>query len=151
MLRVNLTRGDYGIWKDTIIVTYRAVSPLQPPVREDAVVQFQGRHRGKTKYKTVLGATLELPLVDACLLWDENDSLRFPPPPGCPAAASTGTDDVRDLSSLRWEDMSTADKSRYLRWCRANDDACQRSTAIWYVEKCTSEVFRSVRAQFQCP
>ena len=39
-LRVNVTPGDYGIWKDTIIVTYRAV------------VEFQGRHRGKTSYKT---------------------------------------------------------------------------------------------------
>jgi len=43
------------------------------------VVQFQGRHRGKTSHKTALGATLELPLVNACLLWDENDALRFAP------------------------------------------------------------------------
>jgi hypothetical protein len=85
LLRVNIMRVERGLWKDSIIVTYRTVSPLQPYIRENAVVQFQGRHRGKMSYKTVLGETLELPLVNACLLWDENDSLRFPPPPGCPA------------------------------------------------------------------
>jgi len=74
----------------------------------------------------------------------------FRPPPGCPATVSI-TADVSDLSSVRWEDMSAADKSRYLQWCRVNDEACKRSTAIWYVEKCTSEIFSSLRAQYQCP
>ena len=82
-LRVNITPGDYGIWRDTIIVTYRAVSPLQDHIREKTVVGFRGWHRGKTSYKTVLGAALQLPLVEACLLWDENGALRFAPPKGC--------------------------------------------------------------------
>jgi hypothetical protein len=82
-LRVNITPGDYGTWRDTIVVTYRAVSPLQERIREKTVVGFQKWHRGRTSYKTVLGATLELPLVNACLLWDENDTLRFAPPKGC--------------------------------------------------------------------
>ena len=82
-LRVNITLNDYGNWRDTIIVTYRAVSPLQERIREKTVVGNKGWHRGKTSYKTALGATLELPLVNACLLWGENDALRFTPPKGC--------------------------------------------------------------------
>lgn len=42
VLRVNLTRGDHGIWTDTVLVTYTTVSRLQPSIREKAVVQFQG-------------------------------------------------------------------------------------------------------------
>jgi hypothetical protein len=82
-LRVNITPGDYGIWRDTIIVTYHAVSPLQERIGEKAIVEFQGWHRGKARYKTVLGAVLELSLVEACLLWDTGEALRFPPPPNC--------------------------------------------------------------------
>ncbi|WP_426440084.1 SPOR domain-containing protein [Bradyrhizobium genosp. P] len=89
--RVDITPTDYGSWKDTIIVRYHAVSPLQLqyPIQESAVVEFQGWHRGKTSYQTALGATLELPLVDACLLWDSDDALRFAPPPGCPNPQQT--------------------------------------------------------------
>jgi hypothetical protein len=82
-LRVNITRGDYGTWRDTILVTYHAVSNLQEHINEKAIVDFRGWYRGNTSYKTVLGATMHLPLVDACLLEGANDSLRFAPPRGC--------------------------------------------------------------------
>jgi len=82
-LRVNITESDYGTWRDTIVVTYCAVSPLQQYIREKTVVGFQGWYRGKTRYKTALGATLEVPHVEACLLWNENEALRFAPPKGC--------------------------------------------------------------------
>jgi hypothetical protein len=82
-LRVNITRSEYGNWSDTIVVTYRAVSPLQDRIREKTIIGFQGWHRGKTSYQTVLGATLQLPLFEACLLWNEDDALRFAPPRGC--------------------------------------------------------------------
>jgi len=84
-LRVNVTRAEYGIWKDTIIVSYHTASPLQLqyPIREKTIVEFAGWHRGKTSYQTVLGANLELPLVEACVLWDAEDSFRPVTPAGC--------------------------------------------------------------------
>jgi hypothetical protein len=82
-LRVDITRIGPGYWKDTIIVTYRTVPQREQRIPEKTIVGFKGWYRGKTSYQTVLGATLELPLVEACLLWDENDTLRFAPPKGC--------------------------------------------------------------------
>ncbi|MCC8945967.1 hypothetical protein H8A97_12880 [Bradyrhizobium sp. Arg62] len=84
VLRVNITRNDYGNWRDTVLVKYRAVSPQQTSIPEDTIVSFQGWNRGLGSYETVLGKTLELPIVEACLLYDRNGALRFAPPPGCP-------------------------------------------------------------------
>jgi len=46
--------------------------------------------------------------------------------------------------SARWETWAP----QYLRCCRSNYEACNSTTAIWYVDKCTSEIFRSLRQQF---
>jgi len=82
-LRVDITPIGDGYWKDTIVVTYRAVSPLQQQIPEKTIIGFQGWYRGLTSYKTVQGITNNLPLVDACMLWNENDGLRFVRPPNC--------------------------------------------------------------------
>ena len=38
LLRVNITAGDYGTWRDTILVKYHAVSRLQERINEKALL-----------------------------------------------------------------------------------------------------------------
>jgi len=62
-LRVNITKGEYEIWKDTVLVRYKG-----PRLLEDDIVHFWGRVKGRRTYTTVLGAAVTLPEIEAVAL-----------------------------------------------------------------------------------
>ena len=64
-LRVNVTRGKYDIWKDTIWVDYRAGSGSEPRILEKDIITLWGEFVGIKSYKAVLGQTIQIPYVVA--------------------------------------------------------------------------------------
>lgn len=59
-MRISVTKKEFG-WDDPILVRCNcAVRPLQ-----DDIVEFVGKVDGRQSYKTVLGATMTLPMVTA--------------------------------------------------------------------------------------
>ncbi|MHC2373364.1 hypothetical protein ACVIQT_008012 [Bradyrhizobium diazoefficiens] len=65
VLRVNVSRGKYDIWQDTIYVDYRAASGREPRILDSDVVQLWGEFVGIKSYKAVLGQTIQIPHVVA--------------------------------------------------------------------------------------
>lgn len=63
-LRVNVTEGRYGLWDDTILVSYAAKSG-EARILEDDIMTFYGTMKGMYSYKSVLGATITVPLLIA--------------------------------------------------------------------------------------
>lgn len=66
-LRVNVTPEAYGLWKDTVLVIYKA-QPLAARLVEGDIVDVRGTSKGIASYKAVLGQTIQLPEIDACLV-----------------------------------------------------------------------------------
>jgi hypothetical protein len=64
-LRVNVTRGKYDFWKDTIWVDYRAGSGSEPRILEKDIITLWGEFVGIKSYKAVLGQTIQIPHVVA--------------------------------------------------------------------------------------
>ena len=62
-LRVDITKGDYDMWDDTVLVRYEG-----PRLLEDDIVHFWGRVKGRRTYTTVLGAEVTLPEIEAVAL-----------------------------------------------------------------------------------
>lgn len=62
-LRINVTKEKYG-YTDTIYVTYVAGAD-EPRILEDDIVTIWGENCGTKTYKTVLGATVTIPEVNA--------------------------------------------------------------------------------------
>lgn len=62
--RVNVTRGSYGIYKDTIMVYY-APSSSESRILEDDIVTIYGENSGTISYETIMGATVTIPAVVA--------------------------------------------------------------------------------------
>lgn len=63
-LRVNVTEGRYGIWDDTILVSYKAASG-SARILEDDIMSFYGTMNGMYSYQSVMGATITVPLLIA--------------------------------------------------------------------------------------
>lgn len=63
-LRVNITKGKYDIYTDTIYVMYFA-NEGEPRLLEDDIVTIYGVNSGTYSYESVLGATVTLPYVSA--------------------------------------------------------------------------------------
>jgi hypothetical protein len=59
-LRVNVTKGDYGFWDDTVYVTWKGERVL-----EDDIIQFVGISEGPYTYESTMGASITIPLIDA--------------------------------------------------------------------------------------
>lgn len=62
--RVNITRGSYGIYKDTIYVSYLPSSD-ESRILENDIITIYGTNSGTISYETVMGATLTIPSVIA--------------------------------------------------------------------------------------
>lgn len=82
MLRVNVTRGTYNIWTDTIYVEYLANSS-DARILEGDLIQLWGEFVGIKSYTAVLGNTIQIPQVLARVI--EVDEIakaieREPPP-----------------------------------------------------------------------
>jgi cbb3-type cytochrome oxidase subunit 3/predicted nucleic acid-binding Zn ribbon protein len=63
ILRINVTKGEYGFWEDDVWVNYKGKRVL-----EDDIVDFWGVVKGIKKYKTVLGSFRSIPEIDALYL-----------------------------------------------------------------------------------
>ena len=65
VLRVNVSRGKYDIWNDTIYVDYRANSGSEPRILVGDIIQLWGEFVGIKSYTAVLGQTIQIPYVVA--------------------------------------------------------------------------------------
>lgn len=62
--RINVTKGDYGIWDDTVLVYFENDSS-SPRILEDDIVTFYGTYGGLYTYESTMGASITVPLVYA--------------------------------------------------------------------------------------
>lgn len=60
--RINVTKGDYGIYDDTVIASYD-LSNSDSRFLEDDIVTFYGQYAGLYSYTSVLGAEITVPSV----------------------------------------------------------------------------------------
>ena len=65
-LRVDVTQGSYGMWKDTVYVDHRARAADNARILEGDVIRFRGKFVGIKSYQAVLGQTIQIPEVVAC-------------------------------------------------------------------------------------
>ena len=63
-MRINVTRGDYGIWNDTVYVIYK-YKDGESKFLEDDIVNLYGTYTGLYSYKSVLGGTVTIPGINA--------------------------------------------------------------------------------------
>lgn len=63
-MRVNITKGSYGIWSDTVYVVYLKPNGADNII-EDDIITFYGEIDGNTSYTSVMGATITLPKITA--------------------------------------------------------------------------------------
>ena len=65
-MRVNITRGSYGYWDDTVLVT--SIDLNAEKTLEKDIIEFWGTVIGEESYQTVLGATVSLPSLSASVI-----------------------------------------------------------------------------------
>ena len=63
-IRVNVTKDEIGIWKDTIFVNYQRGAGADRLLEND-VIQLWGTVKGLTTYDAVLGQKISIPEIDA--------------------------------------------------------------------------------------
>lgn len=63
-LRVNVTKGEYGFWSDTIYVTF-ANQDSSSRILEDDIVTMYGTLEGLETYTSTLGSSITIPAFDA--------------------------------------------------------------------------------------
>ncbi len=63
--RINVTKGKYDTWSDTVYVSYAVDFSSEPKILEDDIVTFYGAFSGEKTYKTVMDATVTIPEVIA--------------------------------------------------------------------------------------
>jgi tripartite-type tricarboxylate transporter receptor subunit TctC len=68
VLRIDVTRGDYDIWRDTAYVEYTAGSETERRIVERDVVTFRGIFKGIKSYQAVFGQTIQIPHFVACFI-----------------------------------------------------------------------------------
>jgi len=64
MLRVNITKGDYGIYKDTVLVNY-LMKDNEKHILDDDLINIWGTVVGRKTYKAVLGNSITIPEINA--------------------------------------------------------------------------------------
>lgn len=68
VLRVNVTPGKYKIWEDTIFVEYHVPDPGDGRIAEGEIVSVRGSFTGIKTYQSVVGDTIRVPAVTACVI-----------------------------------------------------------------------------------
>ena len=63
VLRVNVTKGSYSIWRDTVWVEYTPQTNERGRILEDDIITFYGYGADTISYETVMGATVTIPAV----------------------------------------------------------------------------------------
>lgn len=64
-LRVNVTKGKYGIWEDTIYVIYERASADESRILVDDIIEIYGTAERLKSYETVIGNIVTIPKVSA--------------------------------------------------------------------------------------
>lgn len=64
VLRVNVTKDEYGIWTDTVYVTYSNAN-TSSRILENDVITMYGTLNGLETYTSTLGASITIPSFDA--------------------------------------------------------------------------------------
>ena len=67
-LRINVTPGKYNSWRDTIYVEYKLTAAGQTQIAEGALVSVRGTFTGTKSYQSVIGDTITVPSVVACMI-----------------------------------------------------------------------------------
>ena len=65
ILRVNVTKGKYGIYTNTIYVVYTPKSESESRILEDDIITIYGELNGIETYDTVMGSKVSIPRIDA--------------------------------------------------------------------------------------
>jgi hypothetical protein len=60
-LRISVTQGDYGVWKNDIIIFGNALNDRNGRILVDDIIIVLGRYDGLTTYTTVLGSSATVP------------------------------------------------------------------------------------------
>ena len=63
VMRVNVTKGSYGIWEDTVYANY-TYSEGESKILEDDIITMYGTIKGTKTYTTVLGSSVTIPQLD---------------------------------------------------------------------------------------
>jgi len=84
-LRVNVTPGPYNSWQDTIYVDYGALAATTSiKIADGDLVSIRGAFAGIKSYQSVLGDTIQLPAVVACMIRPGLQNI-----PACPGETAT--------------------------------------------------------------
>jgi hypothetical protein len=67
ILRVNVTKGDYDIYKDTIWINYR-YQEGESRVLENDIINVWGEIKGRKSYLTILGNKITIPELDGMVI-----------------------------------------------------------------------------------
>ncbi|MBS3947200.1 MAG: hypothetical protein KGZ57_02685 [Dethiobacter sp.] len=67
VLRVNVTKGEYGIYRDTIWINYK-YEEGESRILEDDIINVWGEIKGRKSYLTVLGAKITIPELDGVVI-----------------------------------------------------------------------------------
>lgn len=65
VLRVNVTKGEYGFWEDTMWVDYTYKDENESKILEDDIINIYGEFKGQKTYTSVLGSNVSIPQVEA--------------------------------------------------------------------------------------
>ncbi len=65
MLRIDVTKGQYGIWTDTCYVDYKRKDTNESRILENDIVTFYGTVKGIKNYTAVLGNQISIPHIVA--------------------------------------------------------------------------------------
>ena len=65
-MRVEVTRGSYGIWDDVVLLNN--LDTEAPKILEEDVIKFWGVVEGERTYSTVLGAEVTVPEINAKII-----------------------------------------------------------------------------------
>lgn len=64
VMRINITKGKYDIYKDTIWVNYKYADG-EKKLLEDDIVNIWGELKGTVTYKSIMGAEITIPQMNA--------------------------------------------------------------------------------------
>ena len=64
-LRVNVTKGEYGFWDDTIWVDYTYKDDNESKILDDDIITIYGEFKGTESYTSVLGSKVTIPKIEA--------------------------------------------------------------------------------------
>ena len=70
-LRIDVTPGSYGLWKDTVFVEYQKRSANEGRILEDDIVKVWGKFTGIISYKAIMNNTVQIPGISARAIENE--------------------------------------------------------------------------------